>query len=239
WQRGESISWCWDNGAVCERLDEIGSRIVFSITAHVIAKETSLDSVLDRVRKWTQKGWPRNPVPEAFKPFVPHRSELSVHKDCVLRDSRVEIPLPLRTQVLQLLHAGQPGIVWWPGLDKDVEKTVLSCLPCQENRHNLPRENEHRWPEARTPWSKIHVEFFGKTVPREAIVQTVSTKAAVSVLRTLFATHGIPDYVVNDNSTAFTSAEFAEFMKSNCIQHLNHGTLPSCLERSSRTTSSE
>ncbi|KHJ39809.1 hypothetical protein D918_10165 [Trichuris suis] len=141
------------------------------ITAHVIAQETSRDPVLDRVKKWTQKGWPRNSVPEAFKPFGPHRSELSVHKDCVLRDSRVVIPLSLRTQVLQLLHAGHPGIVrmkslarsyvWWPGLDRDVGKTVLSCLQCQENRHNPPRENEHRWPEARTPWSRIHVVFFG------------------------------------------------------------------------------
>ncbi|KFD45214.1 hypothetical protein M513_13909 [Trichuris suis] len=214
------------------------------ITAHVIAQETSRDPVLDRVKKWTQKGWPRNSVPEAFKPFGPHRSELSVHKDCVLRDSRVVIPLSLRTQVLQLLHAGHPGIVrmkslarsyvWWPGLDRDVEKTVLSCLQCQENRHNPPRENEHRWPEARTPWSRIHVDFFGPFQGKMfmivvdafskwvevKIVPTASTKAAVSVLRTLFATHGIPDSVVSDNGTAFTSAEFLEFVKSNCIQHL-------------------
>ncbi|KHJ44496.1 hypothetical protein D918_05161 [Trichuris suis] len=148
-----------------------------SITAHVIAKETSRDSVLDRVKKWTQKGWPRNSVPEAFKPFVPHRSELSVHKDCVLRDSRVVIPLSLRTQVSRC-SVQNPGVVrmkswahsyvWLPGLDKDIEKTALSCLPCQVSRHNHPKENEDRWPEARTPWSRIHVDFLGPSKGRHA-----------------------------------------------------------------------
>ena len=39
-------------------------------------------------------------------------------------------------------------------------------------------------------------------------------------LRTLFATHGIPEVVVSDNGTTFTSAEFSQFMTKNGIRHV-------------------
>ena len=38
-------------------------------------------------------------------------------------------------------------------------------------------------------------------------------------LRTLFGTHGIPEVLVTDNGTPFTSAKFAEFTKNNGIRH--------------------
>ena len=53
----------------------------------------------------------------------------------------VIIPTKLQPQVLQQLYSDHPGIsrmrslarryVQWPGLDKDVEEVVKSCLPCQ------------------------------------------------------------------------------------------------------------
>ena len=30
------------------------------------------------------------------------------------------------------------GIVWWPGLDADVEAKVKGCQQCQENQKNMP-----------------------------------------------------------------------------------------------------
>lgn len=36
----------------------------------------------------------------------------------------------------------------------------------------------------------------------------------------MFATHGIPQIVVSDNGSAFTSAEFKEFMTRNGIRHI-------------------
>ena len=39
-------------------------------------------------------------------------------------------------------------------------------------------------------------------------------------LRTLFVTHGLPEVLVSDNSTPFTSGEFAEFVRRNGIRHV-------------------
>ena len=49
------------------------------------------------------------------------------------------------------------------------------------------------------------------------IANSVTT---IGELSKLFATHGIPELVVSDNNTVFTSVEFSEFMVGNSIQHL-------------------
>ena len=36
----------------------------------------------------------------------------------------------------------------------------------------------------------------------------------------MFAQHGLPDMLVSDNGTNFTSEEFADFMRANGVIHL-------------------
>ena len=43
---------------------------------------------------------------------------------------------------------------------------------------------------------------------RCGVVTTPSSQQAIKILRNLFATHGLPEMVVSDNGSAFTSAEF-------------------------------
>ena len=53
-----------------------------------------------------------------------------------------------------------------------------------------------------------------------APVSSADTLQTVTVLRQVFSTHGIPEMIVSDNGTAFTSSEFEEFTKRNGIRHL-------------------
>ena len=53
------------------------------------------------------------------------------------------------------------------------------------------------------------------------IVPSTSSHATIHVLRSIFATHGLPDVVVSDNGTASTSSEFKEFVQRNGIRHIN------------------
>ncbi len=51
------------------------------------------------------------------------------------------MPSQLRTQVVEEIHEGHPGIVrmksfarsyvWWPAMDSDLENKVRSCMMCQ------------------------------------------------------------------------------------------------------------
>ena len=76
-----------------------------------------------------------------FKEYLPVRGELSVTGKLVLRGTRIVIPKQLRCQVLELAHEGLPGIVamkqrsgtkvWWPGIDKEVERACKTFHGCQ------------------------------------------------------------------------------------------------------------
>ena len=52
--------------------------------------------------------------------------------------------------------------------------------------------------------------FFKQDVPAVTIEK----------LRAMFAVHGLPETLVSDNGTVFTSAEFKEFLQRNNIQHI-------------------
>ena len=48
--------------------------------------------------------------------------------------------------------------------------------------------------------------------------QTITART-ITVLRQLFAMHGIPEQIVTDNGSQFTSEDFKKFVKSNGIRH--------------------
>ena len=51
------------------------------------------------------------------------------------------------------------------------------------------------------------------------MVPSTSSEAMIKVLRSVFATHGVPEHIVSDNGTGFTSEEFQVFMSENGIKH--------------------
>lgn len=65
----------------------------------------------------------------------------------------------------------------------------------------------------------IVVDAFSNWAEVEVIQSTKST-AIINCLRSLFATHGLPDVIVSDNGTAFMSAEMKEFLKFNAINFI-------------------
>ena len=62
----------------------------------------------------------------------------------------------------------------------------------------------------------VVVDAFSKCFKAAIMKQTTST-ATIRKLREIFAQHGLPDMLVSDNGTKFTSEQFAEFLRSNGI----------------------
>ncbi|XP_015269762.1 PREDICTED: uncharacterized protein K02A2.6-like [Gekko japonicus] len=213
------------------------------LQARDIARRSARDPVVSRVLGWVVRGWPEKTDPE-FAAYATRRDELSAHKGCLLWGDRVVVPHALRQRVLQALHEAHPGIVrmkglarsyvWWPGIDAEVEAWVKRCQPCQAVRPSPPGAPAQAWESTRTPWSRLHIDFAGPFPGRLFLVTVdsyskwleispvaaTSAKATIRALRGLFATHGLPDTIVSDNGTAFTSEEFQQFLSSNLIRHV-------------------
>ena len=51
-------------------------------------------------------------------------------------------------------------------------------------------------------------------------INAVTTEKTLQLLRNLFASYGLPDQIVTDNGSQFTSSEFQRFTKANGIKHI-------------------
>ena len=51
-------------------------------------------------------------------------------------------------------------------------------------------------------------------------VTNPTSAATIEHLRSIFATHGLPEMLISDNGSVFTSSEFEEFTKQIGIRHV-------------------
>ena len=58
------------------------------------------------------------------------------------------------------------SMVWWPGIDADLETKVKQCAACQANRKSPPEAPLHPWEWPSKPWSRLHVDFAGPFMGR-------------------------------------------------------------------------
>lgn len=123
--------------------------------------------------------------------------------------------------------------VWWPGIDAELEKKVKSCQNCQSVRQNPAHAPLHPWEWPQRPWSRVHADYAGPFLGKMFLIlidahtkwmdvhmtSSSSSQTTIEKMRT-FATLGIPEMLVTDNGTAFTSSEFVQFAKQNGIRHV-------------------
>jgi hypothetical protein len=214
------------------------------VTASEVKRETERDPVLCRVKEFLIQGWPENLQADSeYKPFQTRAEELTVEDGCILWGGRVVIPPKLREKTLQDLHLAlvgasrmnlfARGYCWWPLMDSQIRDLVAQCDACVENAQNPPSAVMHPWEIAKRPWSRIHIDHAGPFLGHLFLivvdsyskwvdiypVASPSTENTIEKLRMSFAVQGLPEIVVSDNASGFTSGEFAEFMKKNGIRH--------------------
>lgn len=68
-------------------------------------------------------------------------------------------------------------------------------------------------------WNFILVDAHSKWMEVK-MVKSATSLTTIEELRQIFATHGLPEMLVTDNATIFTSEEFKEFTKRNGIHRL-------------------
>lgn len=111
--------------------------------------------------------------------------------------------------------------VWWSGMDSGIEDKVKAYPQCQLQLYLW------EWPGC--PWSfsgpfmghmfLVMVEFHFKWLDVH-IMSSIMAPVPTETLRSIAATHGLPDAVVTDNWPTFTCGVFQVFMERNGIRHV-------------------
>ena len=168
---------------------------------------------------------------------------LDVQDGYLLRGARVIVPPPpppVQKQLIEELHAGHPGIariktlarrfVWWPNIDCDLEECVRSCSACQQTRNLPPSTPLNVWGWPKLPWSRIHVDYAGPFRGHMFLVlvdshskwldvrkvSSATSRMTIDTLRSIFSCHGLPEMMVTDNGSTYTSEEFQESRNQTC-----------------------
>ncbi|GFN76539.1 Pol polyprotein [Plakobranchus ocellatus] len=199
-----------------------------------IITQQKCDPEIVEVRNFCQRGWPaflpQNPL---FRQCWVNQRHLTTVNDLLLFNNRIVIPTNMRLDMLNKLHESHLGVtkcralaktsVWWPNISSQIEEMVRQCNVCAKLRPNVKEPLlPSSFPEH--PWSRVAMDLFdlhGKTYlllvdyhsrwPEIRLLDRLSSAAIIARLKSIFATHGIPDVLVSDNGPQFASAEFRKF----------------------------
>ncbi|XP_026743672.1 uncharacterized protein K02A2.6-like [Trichoplusia ni] len=209
-----------------------------------LKKETVSDSVLSRVARYINDGWPVEVEMKELKPYFNRRKELYIELGCVMWGHRLVIPSTCRNKVIAELHESHMGIVktkslarsyvWWPGIDEALEAACCSCTVCAEVADAPPAHAPRAWPWPDRPWTRIHVDFLGPVAGLTYLVVvdahskwieairmlSTTSQAVIKELREMWARFGLPKQLVSDNGPPFFSGEFQQFLNNNGIEHI-------------------
>ena len=204
-----------------------------------IQEHSKNDPELIQVRQCIEKNQPHM-LPPQYKSL---EQELGIVDNIILRGNRIILPAKLRNKAIELAHEDHAGMtktkqrirskLWWPCMDKDIERHIRSCHPCQIVGKPDPPEPVQPTKLPDEPWTDLAIDVCGpfptgeyvvsltdyySRWPEATILRTVTSTNILEWLDNVFATHGYPKHIKTDNATYFTSHEFKQTLTAWGIQ---------------------
>ena len=201
-----------------------------------VRSETKNDPTLQQVALYVHHGWPlqKAQCDPRVSPYWTSRDEITLEDGILFRGIQMIIPQPLRSKFLELLHKSHLGeekslllartTIYWPQYTEDIKQVVRNCSACQATRPSQQREDlfQHEVPAG--PWKRIAIDYFDwnqqkyilladyySRFPVMRSTNTMSANHLISVLKTIFSEYGIPEEIMSDQGSQFTSEEYQKF----------------------------
>lgn len=212
-----------------------------AMTTQEVEECSDRDTELTHVRKCIETGAWDNP--HCVK-YLPMCEELCTIGQIVMRGTKMVMPVELRQKAIAIAHEGHVGMsgtklrlrtkVWWPGLDKDVEKFIRACSGCQLVARPTPPEPVLPTELPPGKWQDLAIDLLGPMPTGEYILvvvdyytryyeaeitTSVTTRRMIELLSKMFASHGYPFTITSDNGPQFRAETFGEFLSENNIIH--------------------
>ena len=130
------------------------------------------DPVLQELRSVIQSGWPESKaeVPPCLISYYDSRDELTVQGDLVFKSHQLVVPLCLRKEMMEAIHASHIGIegcirraresLYWPRMSAELKAYISKCDVCLTNRdYNPGKEPLMQHELIARPWSKVSADL--------------------------------------------------------------------------------
>ena len=210
-----------------------------------IVSESERDEVLIRLKNYIMNGWPDNKqqLPELVKSYWNFREEMHCADGLIFKGNCVVIPSSMRKEILSKIHDGHLGIemcrrraravVYWPGLGNQIEEMVKKCSICQRYNNSQQKETLTQYETPDLPWQQVASDLFqwaGKDYllvvdrysgyPEIALLSNTTASIVIKHMKSIFARHGIPETLMSDNGTQYTSSLFKKFTEEWGFNHI-------------------
>ena len=196
-------------------------------TLRKIAKE---DAEYQQLQQLILNGFPdhRSQLPDSCKRYWAARDHLTIDDDLIVHGCRLLIPISMRSQVLSTSRFHQGSVrtkqrahlsVYWPGIDNDIDNTILACQQCQDHLPSNSKEPIIQKPRPDRPFQEISVDLCSHAGCTYLIIVDCFTDwpaiisldhgttvvQVITAIRQSFCRTAIPDVVWSDGGPQFTS----------------------------------
>ena len=143
-----------------------------------------------------------------------------------------------RNIALEIAHDGHPGMcsmkqfarehMWYPGLDRDIEECVETCLPCQAATTTTHRDPLVPTEPPKNVWEDLAADHWGPTplstymlviidklsrYPEVIEVKSTSAQANIAAFDSVFSRHGFCKTLTTDNGPPFNGKDTHELQQ--------------------------
>lgn len=211
----------------------------------LIKKETKRDSECRKLSEYISLGWPehKSQVASDLKLYWPFRADFFLVDDVIFKSNLVLIPHALRVEMLKLIHEGHMGIdrckrrarqvMFWPNMTREIEMYVKRCPTCQECSNTPAKEPLIPIEIPELPWKKVGSDIFELKKKYFLIIvdyysnyvevchlPNILSNSVIKSMKEIFSRHGIPETLISDNGTQYSSREFKMFAREWGFHHV-------------------
>jgi hypothetical protein len=210
-----------------------------------LKEATAADAQLRNLAGIIREGWPetRAQCPKSIVEYWNHRDELAEYQGILFKGDRIIVPAMLRKEMLTQIHIGHMGIekckrrardvLFWPGMNADIENQVSQCSICQERQKPPQKEPMIPHEVPTRPWQTVAsdlfvfdqvdylliTDYYSRFFEIQKLTSTKSS-AIIHKTKSVFARHGVPEKVVSDNGPQYSSQEYMNFANKWGFIHL-------------------
>ena len=217
-----------------------------SLRLQELRSQAQSDWVYQKLRHYILGGFPesRNRLPEECRHFWQVKDQLTLDNDLIVYGCRLLIPAAMRRDVLTQLHESHQGlvhtkqrarlVVYWPGIDNDIDNVIASCRKCQEHLPSNYKEPITLKSRPDRPFQELAADFCSYAGHDFLIIvdcytdwpdiihqgHDATAPRLLAAMKQAFSRSGVPDVVWSDQGPQFTSKLFQDFSKEWGFQHV-------------------